>query len=300
MESPTYGNARRSRLGFTLLEVMIVLLLISSLIALLLPAVQAIRENARRTNCISNLTQIAIGTSNYYDTFQKYPAGTIEKMGPIVNASKGYHFGWQTQILAFTQENALLEQIDYSKSVYSNVNNSLADPMYNACPSAASGGSFAAVHNDREVPIDEDNNGTFILNRQMTHDDIEDGLSNTIFFGEIVDPTGLGWMSGTSATLRNFEKPIAKGSWTGAGGGTTAAGPAVEVIDFSETSNLDAFGNPAIVAPVENGGFGSWHTTICNFAFGDGSVKSISRESDLKILRRYGNRSDGKLVTPLD
>jgi prepilin-type processing-associated H-X9-DG protein len=72
---------------------------------------------------------------------------------------------------------------------------------------------YAACHHDREAPIDEDNNGVFFLNGNVTYDDLEDGAKHTLFIGEkLGDLTyDLGWLSGTPATLRNAGPPLATG-----------------------------------------------------------------------------------------
>ncbi len=78
-----------------------VITIIGILIALLLPAVQAAREAARRAQCMNNLTQIGVALQDYESAQNVLPPGTIDKQGPIHNVPKGYHMGWLVQLLPY-------------------------------------------------------------------------------------------------------------------------------------------------------------------------------------------------------
>ena len=200
----------RFRTAFTLVELLVVIAIIGVLVALLLPAVQAAREAARRISCNNNLGQLILAVHNYEMLHDRYPPGTLDAKGPIVNARLGYHHNWVVQILPFLEQRNNWNAIDKRLSVYHAKNAPVANMELKGlyCPSnwvTRTGSlSYAGVHHDAEKPIDAKDNGMFFLNSNLRYEDVEDGTSNTIFLGEkLPDAWDLGWMSGTRASLRN-------------------------------------------------------------------------------------------------
>lgn len=108
---------RRGNRGFTLVELLVVIAIIGILVALLLPAVQAAREAARRTQCTNNLKQLGIAVHNYNDQFRILPPSHVNYMSsyqaqsytPTLN-----HSGWLL-VLPFMEQQAIYEKLNFSQ-----------------------------------------------------------------------------------------------------------------------------------------------------------------------------------------
>src|SRR5437660_7902815 len=94
------------RRGFTLVELLVVIAIIGVLVALLLPAVQAAREAARRMSCTNQLRQIAIASHNVIDVTQSFPSGHRCVWTGTANSGT-YYANWCIQLLPFIEQQAL-------------------------------------------------------------------------------------------------------------------------------------------------------------------------------------------------
>ena len=94
--------ARHNPRGFTLIELLVVIAIIGVLIALLLPAVQAAREAARRAQCANNLKQIGLALHNYHDAHGVLPPGYVYQPGYATGG-----FGWASMILPYMEQTPL-------------------------------------------------------------------------------------------------------------------------------------------------------------------------------------------------
>src|SRR5262245_519160 len=109
------GGCSPSR-GFTLVELLVVIAIIGVLVALLLPAVQAAREAARRTDCSNNLKQIGLALQNYHGAKGCFPSGYTSAVDPAGNDT-GPGWGWAAAILPYTEEKVLHQLIQLDQPI---------------------------------------------------------------------------------------------------------------------------------------------------------------------------------------
>lgn len=110
---------RRHREAFTLVELLVVIAIIGILVALLLPAIQAAREAARRTQCVNNLKQVGIALHNYVGTHNRLPTGSFYRY-PMDDAwfessgmyGKRLSWNWITAALPYMEEGAVIDTFD--------------------------------------------------------------------------------------------------------------------------------------------------------------------------------------------
>jgi prepilin-type N-terminal cleavage/methylation domain-containing protein/prepilin-type processing-associated H-X9-DG protein len=283
----------QNRRGFTLVELLVVIAIIGILIALLLPAVQAAREAARRSSCTNNLVQLGIALHHYEAAHELLPPGVVDAKGPIRNEPAGYQMSWLVQILPFIEDGNTFRHINFSVGVYDPKNEPVrkVTRSYMLCPSDGGGSrsndnkigsnNYAGCHHGVEAPIDAANNGVLFLNSHITTRDIPDGSSFTLLAGEkMVGNADLGWMSGTRATLRNTGTMV-----------NHTVEPGTRNHRFPNEEQQPKTANPLYV-----GGFGSYHPGGANFALVDGSVRFFSETIDRSLFESLGNRADGKLL----
>lgn len=122
---------RNFRLGFTLVELLVVIAIIGILIALLLPAVQAAREAARRTQCINNIKQWGIGFHKHHDTYHKLPFAA--RSTAVVNgANVNRRETWVPYLWRFIEQEQLAERYDFDTDFFqppNTIQNSLDSPV---------------------------------------------------------------------------------------------------------------------------------------------------------------------------
>jgi len=154
---------RHRKLGFTLVELLVVIALIGVLVALLLPAVQSAREASRRSKCSNNSKQLGLALHNYHDVFQVFPINYSQSVqgpnGPGGNSgdNQSRQCSWMAMILPYIEQPSLYNSIDWNLGMKdaggrptSNV--AIAQtliPVFR-CPSDASGAPVAGRYGTRE------------------------------------------------------------------------------------------------------------------------------------------------------
>ncbi len=205
-------DCSKARKGFTLVELLVVIAIIGILIALLLPAVQAAREAARRSQCTNNLKQLALACHNYHDTFKVFPplgAGTDVSDTSAGDwntcwTNNGRRLSMFVHMLPFYEQATVYDLIQAGGTYGSNVvPRGGANPMQTGytpyttkiaalhCPSEANstdaGGNYVGSVGDQCYNNHGDSTprGIFGYLSEIGMNSIKDGTSNTIMFSEV-------------------------------------------------------------------------------------------------------------------
>ena len=105
-------HRKQARSAFTLVELLVVIAIVGILIALLLPAVQAAREQSRRATCLNNHRQVGLATLQYATAY----GGQLPAMWQSAHRSPWMNFSWRARILPFLEEQAIFDKLDFAKS----------------------------------------------------------------------------------------------------------------------------------------------------------------------------------------
>jgi len=320
-ESPLMSAStwiRRPR-GFTLIELLVVIAIIAILISLLLPAVQAARESARRTQCANNLKQVALAMHSYHDSNGCFPFALIQFAGGRYSCITGV-LPYMEQTPLFASYNTNLGSRDVANTTTSSTiiaslicptmtvpyakpdfaqNDFLAPTSY----AASNGDAYADLYSRRHIygvprgviiGATTTNNGdttaplTTQSNPPISIASITDGSSNTYFLGEQDYALKNDFFSSTSPRAGEFR----------GGQGVWAHG-------YPRGLNFSAWGkfNHHLVTTdntsEESGiySFRSQHPGGAYFAFVDGTVRFLKESIAKNVYRSLATRAGGEVVS---
>jgi prepilin-type N-terminal cleavage/methylation domain-containing protein/prepilin-type processing-associated H-X9-DG protein len=311
---------KSTRPAFTLVELLVVIAIIGVLVALLLPAVQAARESARRSQCVNNLKQLGLAFQNHHDAQGRLPAGSISCCWGT----------WQMAVLPYLEQQQLgaLYRFLPKEAAF-------ADPAYSyaALPSAVNPNNLQVVRtriatltcpsDEARVDARQVTYHNYVANYGNTshvgldhlgpanpgyikyfagpfvgHDpypqpdltvefrEITDGLSNTMLAAETIQ--------GVPGTYLGKERDDRRGlTWWGWGAGFETRGTPNTSESDSMQGELDCYPespNPPCISPftIANRVWGaarSRHVGGVNATMGDGSVRYVTDEVDLAVWR---------------
>src|SRR4051812_11984686 len=109
------SSVRHSPRAFTLVELLVVIAIIGILVALLLPAIQAAREAARRTQCTNQVAQLAKAALNFESSRKTFPKGRSKGIIPAWPDREEVHFGFLAYLLPYMEEEAVYAKINFNQ-----------------------------------------------------------------------------------------------------------------------------------------------------------------------------------------
>ncbi len=252
------------RRGFTLIELLVVIAIIGILVALLLPAVQRVREAAARTQCLNNLKQIGLALHHCHDTEKAFPAAAVY-------AGQANSWSIHARLLPYIEQDTLYRQINFKASfltqpavtktrvaLYLCPDERNDRPNFNTYPTSygANFGTWLIY----DPATKKSGDGAFIVNGRTRMTDFTDGASNTLAFTEVRPFLNYfqdsGKPAGSNAPLPGLSDPQQwKGMFVG-GGHTEWANGRVQQSGFTTTFP------PNTLVPYDEPVYGPFNTII--------------------------------------
>ena len=289
-----------------IIELLVVIAIIAILIAVLVPAVQRVREAAARTQCANNLKQIGLALHSYHDRNGSLPSGYISMNKSGRHGRRARLGAGRTYIILNDLEQGalLLSQIepDHGHTHVSRVAAATQKLSVDLCPSDpvrnlftvststntaitnVGPGNYVAVLGNGPIGVQQNSigDGVFYRNSVTRFADITDGLSNTLFIGE----------RGSNLARSTWTGSVPMGVVPAAVSGLPAG--AAPVLVLGNTSDSGGIYLPNGQQSVT--GFSSFHTGIVQFLLGDGSVHSIANSVTPSMWTALGSRAGGEVI----
>lgn len=319
-------RANSARVAFTLVELLVVIAIIGILIGMLLPAVQQVREAARRIACANKLKQITLALHNFESSFMHFPPGG-SRSGQTQGGHGGYTWGYF--LLPYIEQDNLQAQIrdlagnfppdptggrgsifcraHYDADGYAPEQQVLpvfmcpSDTLPDVRPSEFGdwqcgksnyAGNIGSGHNAGGGYSRGDGFFYRFLESVYRFGNVTDGTSNTFAFGEVS-----GDATGSAPGGENPTYPLWVGSPKRGGSNSLSHYANLREAWRNVPINLFNGGGPAANPDLWDRGFGSQHPGGATFALVDGSVHFVSESVDLEVYENLGLKADGRVVT---
>jgi prepilin-type N-terminal cleavage/methylation domain-containing protein len=296
---------RQRRRALTLIELLVVIAIIGVLMALLLPAVQKIREAANLVTCKNNLKQIGLAMQNYHDTQGCFPVGYYDPT-PWPQLDNGPGWGWAAFLLPYLEQENLYRQINFQRDVGGPANAAIRTVFLKVfyCPSddqlttftVTDGGSngwtlaqgnYVACNGNDGVDdfTTPPHSGPFVRSiKGFRITDITDGLSNTMFVADRTSRLSYSaWAGGPTGALNpflmapgNFGAEVTMLMYHAGPTGPNSAG----VFDADSTASPHLLGVPVV--------------------FGDGSVHFLTNGIDIPTWMALATRAGNEVLADTD
>ena len=322
------------RNAFTMVELLVIIASVSLLIALLLPAIQAVRESSRRSACQNNIKQTALALIEYESAKVELPTGARSQVMPVFMT--GTHgVSWCVEILPYSEQTIVYERLDrdglHSGLVLMHAENAqlangvkidsmlcpssdiptfwpvgsleLMMPSYVGIAGATSHDGFLETRvNTCCLPSSDGElsaGGTLIANESVKFKQVLDGLSNTMLLGEASD-----YITNEDGVRFRVDGGFPSGWITGTKGvGTppTYGNPVVPVFNITSIRHPINTREYQLQGIRNNHGpnnpLVSAHSQGVNIAMGDASVRFFNEEIELLTLKRLATRDDMQQVS---
>lgn len=303
--------SKRKQSAFTLVELLVVIAIIGSLVALLLPAVQAAREAARRNSCVNNLKQVGLAVQNHQDAQRQYPTGRDSTVQSSVS--------WAFRLLPYLEKNNVFAAFDKTARVDDNRNaTAMRTPVdVYACPSRRAAAADRDFDNNDQPPLvraaaalgdyaacagkeymngvagssggvdnglkadtrpDSTESGPIYSFSKVKEQHVTDGLSNTICVGEKHKPQN---PANPNPDMLHYEQ----------GDNAFLAGDSPRTIFAGTNAGIAA--GPDDPSNVK---FGSEHSGLTHFMFLDGHIKALKNDVDYQVLNAAGTIGGDEII----